>query len=143
VWYAPKKIVIDKEIFRTCGASLRLQPDGSDLLRQFFSKKSLKSKTRYKLSFFVKLQDVSGGKVAPKAGFRSDLRFMNGGAGSVFYPFKQALMGTIPWTRFEFEFTTPENTGKNRDPYIGFYLDKNCKNGKVWLDHIELVEVEK
>ena len=143
VWYAPKKIVIDKEIFRTCGSSICLQNDGSDLLRQFFGKTALKSKTRYKLSFFVRLENVSGGKAAPNAGFRSDLRFMNGGSNSVFYPFKQALRGTIPWTRFEFEFTTPENTGKTRNPYIGFYLDKNCKDGKVWLDHIELVEVKK
>ena len=59
-----------------------------------------------------------------------------------FYPFQQPLTGNVKWTRFEFELTTPPNVGSKFVPYIGFYLNKRC-TGKVWLDHVELVEVKK
>lgn len=78
----------------------------------------------------------------PRAGVTIDVRFGNGGKNFVFYPFKQALTGDMKWTRFEFEFTTPENVGKVAMPYIGFYLNRYAR-GMVWLDHVEMTEVGK
>lgn len=141
-WFSHKKITVDREIFRTTGTALRLQNPDSNSVRQYISKKKFKSNTRYKLSFFVKLKNVSGGKVAPRGGFSSDIRFGCSGTYIVYYPFKQALTGDVEWTRFEFEFTTPANVGSRTSPYIGFYLNKNC-TGSAWIDHVELVEVKK
>ena len=141
-WWAPKKMIIDRAVFRTAGASIQLHNDGGNSVRQYLPKGKLKSNVRYKLSFFVKLKDVSGGKVAPKGGVTADVRFGNGGTNFVFLPFKQPLTGNVKWTRFEFEFNTPAEVGKKTAPYIGFYLNKECK-GTAWIDHVELVEVAK
>ena len=139
-WWTHKKMIVDRTIFRTAGVSMCLHPDGGNTLRQFIPKARLKSNTRYNLSFFVKLKDVSGGKAAPGAGVTVELRYNNGGKNPVYYPLKQPLRGTMDWTRFEFEFTTPGNVGAKRSPYIGFNLNSKCK-GRVWLDHIQLTEV--
>ena len=137
-WFAARKITIDREIFRTAGRAIRLQNPDSNSVRQYISKARFKSETRYKLSFFVKLDKVTVGK----RGFSSDVRFGNGGMNSVYYPFKQPLTGDVEWTRFEFELTTPANVGAKSSPYIGFYLDKNC-TGSAWVDHVELEEIKK
>ena len=141
-WWVNKKMIVDRKIFRTAGVSMMLHNNGGDSLRQYISKEKLKSNTRYKLSFFIKLKGVSGGKEAPRSGVTSDLRFGNGGRNFVFYPFKQPLTGDVNWTRFEFELTTPPDVGKVFTPYIGFYLHKKC-TGTAWIDHVELVEVKK
>jgi len=142
-WFAEKKMLVDRQIFRTCGQSVCLNPDGGTSLRQYLSREKLKSSTKYKLSFYMKLEKVTGGTAAPKAGVSSDVRFACTGKNFVFYPFKQSLMGTINWTRFEVTFTTPPNVGDKPKvrPYIGFYLSKKA-TGKVWIDHVELVEAE-
>ena len=142
-WWTEKKMIVDRQIFRTAGASMCIHPDGGTTLRQYLPKERLKSSTTYKLSFFVKMKDISGGKAAPRAGFAVDVRFGNKGRNFVFYPFKQALTGTMDWTRFEFEFTTPPHVGGKQMPYIGFYLTRGVSNGMVWLDHVEMVEVKK
>jgi hypothetical protein len=141
-WWVEKKMIIDREIFRTAGASMRIHADGGRVLRQYISQSKIKSNTRYKLSFFIKLKDVSGGKVAPGSGITADVRFGNPGKNFVFYPFKQPLTGTMNWTRFEFEFTTPDKVGTQIKPYIGFYLHNKC-TGTAWIDHIECVEITK
>ncbi|MBR7138839.1 MAG: DUF4838 domain-containing protein [Lentisphaeria bacterium] len=141
-WYSNRKIIVDREIFRTAGAAIRLEGEENNTVRQYIPKTKLKSNTRYKLSFFIKLKGVSGGKEAPRGGVTSDVRFGNGGENSVFHPFKQALTGDVEWTRFEFEFTTPDKVGAKTKPYIGFYLHKKC-SGAAWIDHVELVEVKK
>ena len=137
-WFAGKKLTVDREVFRTTGTAIRLQNPDSNSVRQYISKARFKSETRYKLSFFVKLDKVTVGK----RGFSSDVRFGNGGRNFVFYPFKQHLTGDVQWTRFEFEFTTPAGVGAKSSPYIGFYLEKSV-SGSAWIDHVELVEIKK
>ena len=141
-WWVEKKMIIDREIFRTAGASMKIHADGGRVLRQYISQSKIKSNTRYKLSFFIKLKDVTGGKAAPGSGITADVRFGNPGKNFVFYPFKQPLTGTMEWTRFEFEFTTPDKVGTQIKPYIGFYLHNKC-TGSAWIDHIECVEITK
>ena len=114
-WYSNRKMIVDREIFRTAGAAIRLEGEENNTVRQYIPKTKFKSNTRYKLSFFIKLKGVSGGKEAPRGGVTSDVRFGNGGENSVFHPFKQALNGNVEWTRFEFEFTTPDKVGAKPD----------------------------
>ena len=141
-WWVDKTMIVDRKIFRTCGQSVCIHPDGGDTLRQYIPREIFKSNTRYKLSFFMKMKGVAGDKDHPRAGVTIDVRFGNGGKNFVFYPFKQPLTGDMKWTRFEFEFTTPENVGKVAVPYIGFNLSRYAK-GMVWLDHVEMTEVGK
>ena len=141
-WWVSKKMVVDRTIFRTNGQSVCLVPEIASTLRQYISKDELKPSSRYKLSFFIKLKGVSGGREAPKAGVTADVRFGCDGKYFVYYPFKQALRGDMDWTRFEFEFDTPQKVGNKVTPYIGFYLNRKA-TGKVWIDHVEMVEVKK
>jgi hypothetical protein len=137
-WYTNKAIHLDDKVFRTCGKSVRLEAvAGSDLLRQFLT--DFKPGTRYRFSFFVKLDSVKGKPGTPAAGFSTQIRF-GGGGQSWFRPVKQAFTGTTSWRRLEYEFTTPADVGTKGKAYIEFRLSLNA-TGKVWLDHVEVVEV--
>ena len=59
-WWVGKTMIVDRKIFRTCGQSVCIHPDGGDTLRQYIPKEIFKSNTRYKLSFFMKLKGVKG-----------------------------------------------------------------------------------
>ena len=140
-WIASMPIVVDKNNFMTKGQSLRLElPEGNRILRQKLDKNLLKAGKRYQLSFYLKLENVVNPK-NPRQGFFMDIRFGKSGADNVLFPLSPALSGTLPWTRYQFEFTAPANIGTKGAPYIGFYLSPDAR-GKVWIDHVELIPVE-
>ena len=66
------------------------------------------------------------------------IRFGKNGADNVLSPLKPSLTGTLPWTRYQFEFTAPANIGTKSAPYIGFYLAPDTR-GKAWIDHVEII----
>ena len=137
-WYTNKVIHLDDKVFRTCGSAVRLEAvAGSDLLRQYLT--DFKPSTRYRFSFFVKLGAVKGKPGKPAAGLTTQIRF-GGGGQSWFRPTQQAFTGTTNWRRLEYEFTTPADVGSKGKAYIEFRLSLNA-TGKVWLDHVEVVEV--
>ncbi len=140
-WIAAKPIVIDKNNFMTKGQSVRLElPGGNRILRQKIDKNLFQDNRRYQLSFYVKLANVVNRK-NPAGGFYMDIRFGSNGSDSVLFPLKPSLKGTLPWTRYQFEFTAPAGTGAKSVPYIGFYLAPDAR-GKVWIDHVEIKPVE-
>ena len=50
--------------------------------------------------------------------------------------------GTIPWTRFEYEFTSPkEKIGTVEKPYIRLVRASKA-TGTAWFDKVELIEVK-
>ena len=125
----------------TKGCSVRLElPGGNRILRQKLNKNLFKTGKRYQLSFYLKLEKVVNPS-NPRHGFFMDIRFGKNGADNVLFPLSPAPSGTLPWTRYQFEFTAPANIGTKGAPYIGFYLAPNAR-GKVWIDHVELIPVE-
>jgi hypothetical protein len=141
VWISSFPLSVDRENFMTKGQSFRLQqPGGNRLVRQKIDKNLFKAGQRYQLSFYLKLENVANAK-NPQLGLFSDLRFGKNGTDNVLSPLKPSLTGTLPWTRYQFEFTAPGGIGSKSAPYIGFYLAPDAQ-GKAWIDHVELIPVE-
>lgn len=121
----------DTEIFRTSGVSMRLDEGCNGIIQRM---PQLKADTNYRLSYFVRLQDVVL-KEGTDGGFY--IRFDEGN-GNVKYLGKE--YNTMPWTLVTHVFRTsnkqPSADGK---AYIHFTV-RNC-SGTAWLDHVELVEL--
>ena len=123
-----KKMYRDEHVFLTCGGSVRMQKN-ADRLRRYVD--MLKPNTKYKLSFYVKVENLER-----ESAFYPVIYW--GGDGKSFAP-KDRLSGTAPWTRYEYEFTTPV---KRKYSVLQFNILKT-ETGKAWLDHVEIFEVEK
>ena len=140
-WNSSAPITVDNRNFVTKGQSVRLElPGGGRILRQKIDPKLLKPGTRYRLSFYLKLENVVNRK-NPRSGFYVDIRFGKKGTDNTLFPLNPSLLGTMEWTRYQFEFTIPEGTGSAGAPHIGFHLHVDAE-GKVWIDHVEMVPVE-
>ena len=138
VWISSLPFSVDRENFMTKGQSFRLQlPGGNRLIRQKIDKNLFKAGQRYQLSFYLKLENVVNTK-NPQSGLFSDIRFGKNGVDNVLSPLKPSLKGTLPWTRYQFEFTAPAGIGTKSAPYIGFYLAPDAR-GKAWIDHVEII----
>ena len=99
--------------------------------------KNLKPNTTYSLSFFVRQENVKLNKGASPLGGGFFVRIDDKNGVSRRYP-KRAFFGTIPWTRWEYIYrTSDKKPGEN--PYLHFVL--RSATGKVWVDHVKLVEV--
>ena len=92
---------------------------------------NLKPGTKYRISYFVKLENVQ-----PK-GKASGAVLNIAAGGNLWFPRKR-LTGTIPWTYQEATFTTKPALGKNT--YMLLYL--MTASGKAWFDRIRLEEVK-
>ena len=93
----------------------------------------LKPSTRYRLSYFVKTDNVvaldgRGGAAAAIVGMDGSCRF---------FPEKK-IRGTLPWTRQAFEFETGQDVGKDR-PTLRLAISKAC--GEAWFDGVRLDEL--
>ena len=105
----------------------------------------MKPDTRYRLSFYIKTSDITslfqwGGGVyfILDCGLkpRKTIRFpMNNGK----------FVGTMPWTRQTFEFTTPKEFGRDARTYLSFSRHKrdNDPKGIAWIDQVEIIELPK
>ena len=94
----------------------------------------LRPSTRYRLSFFLRLDNLQGqgGK---------------GGAGvTIFdarncsFPEHTSLTGTMGWRHFKYEFTTHPDTNKEKRSYIRLRLTAGC-TGTAWFDGVRLTEI--
>ena len=131
-WSGVQQITPDRKVFLTDGFSVRLEGK-SYALRQSLP---LKPDRRYKLSFYLRTQDL-------KPGFKGIIRF--GGQPAkpchVFNDFRTSVSGTNYWMRVEKIFSTPTVFGKINKPYIAFSIPQNS-SGKCWIDNVELVEIK-
>ena len=94
----------------------------------------LKPSTRYRLSFFLKLDDVQ-------------CEGSSGGAGVTFYdaynhqfPPYMSYTGTADWAHYSFEFTTDAHPIAK--PYIRLRMSANCR-GTAYFDGVRLTELVK
>ncbi len=133
-WRGSAPLIQDRRIFRTGGASVRLEED-AELLVQTIS--GLKPSTRYRLSFFIKTSDVKS--FSPHGG-GIYVRFEQARKGqTIIFPTNGSYQGNIPWTKQIFELTTADQIGKN--PYIQFSRHNKLSSGTAWIDQVELVEI--
>ena len=103
--------------------------DSSDALRHDLP--DLKPNTKYRISYFVKLDNVQ-----LKGQFSGAVLNIYAG-GNKWFPAKW-LYGTVPWTYQQGTFTTGPDIGNKS--YLLLYLMK--ANGKVWFDRIRLEEMK-
>ena len=103
----------------------------------------MKPATRYRLTFYIKTQDVVslftwGGGVY----FSLDCGMKP--RKTIGFPVNNGkFLGTMPWTRQSFEFTTPEGFGKDGRPYLSFCRHNryNDPKGIAWIDQVEIFEL--
>lgn len=138
-WYGKKALNHDKGIFLTRGASIRLEWDGvNDRACQTI--RGLKPNTRYRFSYYLRMENVKPKNKNTK-GFFAGIRLGGTSRRRQFIPLpEQAMQGSIGWTRLETVFETGPDVGKRWNPWMEFYLN-NC-SGKVWIDHVRLVEIK-
>ncbi len=130
----------DEKIFRTAGVSIRLEGDSkrNAIIHRL---PQLKPDTRYRLSFFIRQENVKllPGKGPQGGGFYIRI---DDGNGKVRYFPGHSFFGSIPWTRWEYIFKTAPAKTETLDRAYHHYILRNA-SGKVWLDHMELVELPK
>ena len=143
-WYNDRFLRKDTKIFRTGGMSMKMDKETQGFT--FYDLKGfMKPDTRYRLTFYIKIQDV--------------VSLFNWGGGVYFQidcgmkPRKVILFpknngrfqGTMPWTRQSFEFTTPKEFGRDSRTYLSFCRISrfNDPKGVAWIDQVEIVELPK
>ncbi|NLZ64171.1 MAG: hypothetical protein GX902_10225, partial [Lentisphaerae bacterium] len=126
-----KKFTRDTEIFRTAGASLKLEHEDASLV---YKLPFLKPFTQYRLSFFVRLADIVSSET--RGGFYVRI---DQGDGNVQYLPDPGYTGTLKWQRLEKVFTTGSLQPRTYTPYIHFCQRKS--SGTSWIDAVQLVEL--
>lgn len=129
-----RKASYDTKDFKSAPKSACIESAGSTIaLRQELP--FLKPNTKYKVSFFMKLENVERKEKTSGATLNiySDRNH--------WCPAKFQV-GTQPWTQYEAEFTSGPNTNTNakKPAYMLLYLMN--ASGKVWFDDVRLVEVK-
>ena len=143
-WYNMRFLVKDTKIFRTGGVSLRMD-DATEGFNFYDLGRFMKPDTRYRLTFYIKTQDIQslttwGGGVY----FLLDCGMKPRKV--IYFPTNNGkFIGTMPWTRQSFEFTTPREFGRDGRTYLGFSRISryNGKKGIAWIDNVEMFELPK
>lgn len=125
----------DNRIFISGGKSLYYKNVSGKLLNAGFKLPGIKPNTRYRLSFYIRTEGVKGTR--KDSGTGSYLYFP-GGKGSRGFP-SPRLVGTHPWHRLAFIFTTPDRIDEKGVPSIGLWFW--FAEGEVWFDKVELTEL--
>ena len=146
-WYGSRdsrETDLDTQVFHSAPASMRIAQSETDLskkshsgIRQYVAdgERRLKPNTRYRLSFFVKLDNVSplkrgGGVVALVWDDDKSLRFPTPAAGG------GPLTGTTDWIAQSYEFTSGPNTNGSRKSYVDLCI--SGATGTIWVDDVRL-----
>ena len=117
----------------TGGSSLRLEGETRYAMQQI----PIQPGHRYRVSFYAKSEEML-------PGLRASIRFGGGDVKnlSLFDRPTNMLVGTHKWRRFVVVFRAPPKFGTAHKPHIAFFLfTKN--SGRCWIDHVELIELDK
>ena len=130
----------DNRVFMSGGQSLYYKNVSGELLSAGFKLPGIKPKTQYSLSFYIRTQEIKGNRENSGVGLYFSFP---GGKGNCGFPMPR-LVGTHPWHRLSFEFTTPDQIDMSQIdtkgiPCIGLWAW--FVEGEVWFDKIELVEL--
>ena len=133
-WFAGQPpFPIDTNVFVTAGASCRFDATGGASMVLHENLPRLKPSTRYRLSFFLKTDNLR-----PLAGTGGAHVVVNDSYNSSFPP-RRSISGTMDWTHFSFEFTTRPATG-SYTRYVRLVVTKSCV-GTAWFDGVRISEV--
>ena len=127
-WAAHSTIHRDTQVFRFGGSSCRMG-DGCHTVQQSF--KGLKTNTKYRFSYFIKLENLG----VPGLYVR-----VFEGNGRVHTLPKVFPKGTAPWHKLEFTFQTGDTPPQNGISQVYFVIFKST--GKVWIDRVRIEEVK-
>jgi len=94
----------------------------------------LKPNTRYRLSFFLRLDNLQG----PRGKGGAGVTLMD--ACNHSFPQRTSLSGTMDWRHFQYDFTTHPETNQKKKSYIRLRLSKGC-TGTAWFDGVRLFEI--
>ena len=138
--------VRDTKVFVTPPYSIRFEGDSTGAVTQYLQGRHgtapLKPNTRYRLSYFVRTENV-------------EPRTMYGGGGGIavniwddhnsWYPGKNFFTGTMDWIYQEFVFTTGPHTnipfgGRKNESYL--WLHRLNAAGTAWFDDVRLEEID-
>ena len=132
-WYGNKFAPLVRDEGVTGGQCVMLEgsSNGASVVCQFLPQ--LKPDTRYRLSYFVKTENLfSKGK--------------GGGAGAVImdafnnsFPAHTRYSGTMDWTHVWFDLTTHPDTNRRVRSYIRLVISANT-TGRAWFDGVRLEE---
>lgn len=136
-WYGPlyandnAGVYLDKQIFLSGGQSMRLESKGNYSTSMWQNLPQLKPNTRYRITFYVKLENVvphgAGGVISTC--FDQVNRWYPAGP----------LTGTMPWTKQCNEIVTGPETNRKYPSYFNITL-RNA-SGRAWVDHIRIYEI--
>ena len=130
-WNGARKVKVrfDRKSFVSGGASVIMDSVNTDLTQWFTQ---LKPDTRYRFSFYLKLENVK--KLKSYAGVGVMLGYGNNKS---FRAFPNMLAGNTPWRRYVFEVKTPAQL---KAPAVWFYF-RNA-SGRVLVDKVKVVEIK-
>ena len=137
------EIGIDTNVFFSAPSSLRISSTdcsprvpGVDTFCRVAAVQGvrLKPSTKYRLSGFLKLENVKPAELEGGADFLV-------GAVNKAYPIGKDPCGTRDWHRFAYEFTTPATLNSLQQSFIGPRLI--YASGTAWIDDIRLDEIGK
>jgi hypothetical protein len=142
-WYGPRKkdikpgqvCKLDKSTFIKGGQSLKLinSPSGKRVcVTQYLPQ--LKPNTKYLLTFYIKTKNLKS-----QGGKHSGAVVNVWGEKNRWFP-QNWFMGTMPWTKQGFEFTTGPGTNKKYKSYIRLFIIG--ATGTAWFDDVRLREVK-
>ena len=126
----------DEETFVSAPSSGRLSHTNRLYAIRYFRNGELKPNTRYRISYFLKLEDVK--KLGrPHTGVH--MAFSDGMTETRF-PSGSALDGTIDWIHQSFEVKTGDDVEKLKKGLVCLRLMD--ASGTVWLDDVQITEME-
>ena len=147
-WYGsrnPSETDLDTKVFRSAPSSMRITQRNQDLSKNTISgitqyitdgARRLKPNTRYRYSFFPKLEGVTplkrGGGVIARVWDDRNLWFPSATDGG-------PLTGTTDWIAQSYEFTSGPKTNDGCKSYMGFEIRQ--ATGTVWVDDVRLEEL--
>ena len=94
----------------------------------------LKPNTKYLLTYYIRTEDLN-----PQGGKSSGAVVNVNDGKNLWFP-QNWFLGSMPWSKQGFEFTTGADTNKNHHAYIRLYIIG--ATGTVWFDDILLRELE-
>ena len=128
-----KAVVRDEGVFVTGPASMRIESDRVASVAQPLGGR-LKPGTRYRMSFFLKLENVR-----PTGGKKPGVFFQCYDAKTWHWFPRAPQFGTVDWSYEEHEFTTLPDAGSGDCPLFEVLM-RNV-TGRAWIDDIRIEEL--
>jgi hypothetical protein len=114
------------------GGSIKIECKGNENTKVFQPLPALKPNTKYRLTFYVKTDDIKPEK--DRGGVKVNIWDDK----NRWFP-ENSFTGTIPWTKQGYDFTTGPQTNIKSKSYINLVII--AAKGTAWFDDIKLREI--